>query len=263
MKPQLGLSELAFDNYHICEGQFGSNKIYLVLSDRLSVDANGLDVELRNTIGEFDALIFLSKHASVSGIPTFCLHTQGNWGSAKLGGSPQTLGVTPVVLKNLLYQQMVTQNTTNFDVVHEGTHHGPDLEIPTIFYEIGSTEKEWSNPVYAQFMVSVFFDVLEQYDGEQSSLPVILGIGGSHTCSNFNRLSAEGKILVGHVAPNYAVNSLTVEMVRQAITKTTLPSQIVVDWKALNSEMRHFVSNVLCKSNISFEKLKSLKKRLD
>jgi D-aminoacyl-tRNA deacylase len=233
--------------------------------------------QIPNLVKEYDLLIFLSKHASVSGKPSFCVHTQGNFGEAKLGGSIATLGVCPVVFKNTYYQHIYGANlrlNLGFDVVHEATHHGPDCNVPSVFVEIGSTQLEWENIALAHVVRDALYSTLCEYSGEttfqnsQSNksthteiLPAIFGIGGSHTCTNFNRLSFEKKALLGHVCANYNIFDLTPELITQTVDKATLPCEIIVDWKSLDSAQRTHVSSVL--EGRTWRKLKDLKAQVD
>ena len=221
-------------------------------------------------------LVFLSRHASASKIPSYCVHTQGNWGPADLGGSPNTLGIVPVYFKNQFYVNLVASNTKHsesqpdalvFDCVHEATHHGPDLDIPAVFVELGSSIEQWVDTQYGEVLIEALVRTLQEYTGENITveLPIIFGIGGSHTCTNFLSLSAQGLILLGHVCPNYALDYLTIDMVNQAILKTTGDLTrliVVVDYKSLNSAQRAVVSDVLSRSGVDWVKLKLLKSEL-
>ncbi|MFT4311754.1 MAG: D-aminoacyl-tRNA deacylase [Candidatus Woesearchaeota archaeon] len=214
-----------------------------------------------------DICIFLTKHDSVSGIPSLCIHTQGNWSSNDLGGNPFEIGVCPVVLKNLIYRNLVAQNKKHqlgFDVVHEATHHGPSLEKPTIFVEIGSTKKEWVRDDAASCVIQALLCALEKYSGEkETGIPVVFGIGGNHTCSHFNRLSAEGKILLSHVVPNYKIDEFTSEMMQQGLTRSTLKAQAMIDWKALKSSQRQKIIHWLEQMEESYIRLDHFKKQQD
>lgn len=210
-------------------------------------------------------IVFVTKHDSVSKIPSFCVHTQGNWGNAELGGKPQTIAPCPVVLKNKLYvnlTKVANQLQPSYDVVNEATHHGPDLNIPCVFIEIGSTINEWEIPLNAQVITQTIHQTLQEYVDETSNIPCYFGIGGPHTCTNFNSLAAQEKILLGHVCPNYAIMDVTPNLINQAINKHSIRPKIVVDWKALNSAQRSHITKILEECNITFIKLKELKKQL-
>jgi D-aminoacyl-tRNA deacylase len=221
----------------------------------------------------YDLVIFLSKHASVSGKPSFCIHTQGNFGAAELGGSPHNIAICPLIFKNTYYQNIFKINQDmhiGFDVVHEATHHGPDCDVPSVFVEVGSTVKEWQNSIYAQYVIDALIKTLQEYKGEiinydniesQKIPPSIFGIGGSHTCTNFNRLSREGKALLGHVCANYNIFDLKTADIDMALKRSTRSCDIIVDWKSLDSAQRQHITTIL--TNYSWKKLKTFKEQVD
>jgi len=212
-----------------------------------------------------DVIIFITKHDSQSKIPSFCVHTQGNWSSNDLGGQPYSIGRCPIVLKNKLYATLSKRAShSQYDVVNEATHHGPELTTPSVFIEIGSTPTEWAMPENGKLIASVIKEVLDTYTGEHNPQQTncVFGIGGTHTCANWNTLAANETILLGHVCPNYKVLDLTVDTLLQGMNRNTLPCQVVVDWKALNAQQRAHVTQTCELAQVSFIKLKELKNSL-
>jgi D-aminoacyl-tRNA deacylase len=147
-----------------------------------------------------------------------------------------------------------------FDTIHEATHHGPDVETPSVFIEIGSTGEEWIRIDAAQNLVDALVATITNYQGEKSTVPVVFGIGGLHSCSNFNKYSAAGQILLGHVAPTYVLENITKDTIEHAIKRTTLPQLVVVDTKALNSALKSKVLTLL--ESTPYIKLQDLKHNL-
>jgi D-aminoacyl-tRNA deacylase len=89
-----------------------------------------------------ELVVFLSRHSSQSGKPTLSVHTPGNFGNAELGGLPRTLSVSPAkAMQDTLKALMHFKNEMNLDyeVSYECTHHGPSLNVPTMFVELGSS----------------------------------------------------------------------------------------------------------------------------
>jgi len=247
------------------------NCIVWILSTS-SVHAEHIDSIISKEIGEeIETLIFVTKHASKSGKPSFSVHTQGNWSSAEYGGKPFTVAITPVVLKHALFfglRKYAAQTMPDFEVVQECTHHGPDVSVPSLFIEIGSTENEWVRLDAATVIANTLREVLsqqldeKQLTGEKKQKPVFLGIGGNHTCANFMKYVQADVAMLGHVCPGYRSAEVTIESLQEGLTKSTLPSIVVVDWKGMNSAQRSHVLKLLDDAKISYTILSDLKKTL-
>lgn len=90
--------------------------------------------------------VFLSRHRSKMEEPTLTVHPIGNYGAAEFGGRPRTLVPSaPRFMAHLLRLIKKHLKTTDLQhhVCYEVTHHGPYLNIPTLFAEVGSTEHQW------------------------------------------------------------------------------------------------------------------------
>ena len=93
-------------------------------------------------------IVFISRHSSQSGKPTLSVHAPGNFGDAELGGLPKTLSVSPALaMQNALKALMHYKEklNLNYEVSFECTHHGPSLNVPTMFVELGSSAEQWSD----------------------------------------------------------------------------------------------------------------------
>ncbi|MFT4313497.1 MAG: D-aminoacyl-tRNA deacylase, partial [Candidatus Woesearchaeota archaeon] len=203
-----------------------------------TVYAEDIDAALSQIIGEISIIIFCTKHASQSGKPSFCVHTQGNFGKNELGGMPNKIANCPVILKNALFREIYTKNTFSYiDVVNECTHHGPDMQTPSVFVEIGSTQKEWNQKELGYFMAQRILSVLDAYTGEdslQSDKPCVALLGGPHTCTNINDLCGKGKIELSHACANYALLDIDEKMIIEMLEKSTRKPMVVLDYKSMN-----------------------------
>ena len=100
-----------------------------------------------------ELIVFLSRHSSQSGTPTLSVHTPGNFAEAELGGLPRTVSVCPATamrdaLKALAQFKTVMQ--LDYEVSYECTHHGPSLNVPTMFVEFGSSPQQWNDTKAAE-----------------------------------------------------------------------------------------------------------------
>lgn len=121
-------------------------------------------------------LIFLSRHASPTSGACLTVHPIGVPAHAseqdvlRGGGIPGRLAPPGVRLASL-YRRLCAARKSgrlcdvafppNFRVSLEATHHGPAVETPSIFYEIGSSEQEWSCAAAAHLMAAALCTELE------------------------------------------------------------------------------------------------------
>ncbi|MFT7615603.1 MAG: D-aminoacyl-tRNA deacylase [Candidatus Woesearchaeota archaeon] len=253
-------TDLQFDNHVVYKKEYPNSTAYLILTNQQITHAECIDTRIREELQiKADILLFATKHASKSEIPSYCVHTQGNWNQADLGGNPQEVASCPVVLKNALYRNLHQHNLQRFDVVNEATHHGPTVKTPSVFIEIGSIAKQWNDDACGKAIANTIDQTLTTYDGEHSSTPVIFGIGGNHTCINYNELSKENVVLLGHVCPSFHVDAVTVDVLKQAFEKHTIEPIITIDWKSLKSNQRVILIEKLESAGLKYKRLKEVK----
>lgn len=211
--------------------------VSLYTVEKHTIYCDGIDLDV-----EGDILIFVSTHTSKSRIPSFTCHMPGNWGKAELGGRDRTLTrSSPPVLKHALRIMLNSFDKDLFpdhDVVQEVTHHGPAVDKPCLFIEIGSDDSQWSVPANGEFQAKNILQLARDIAAGNvpDTIPAV-GIGGTHTASNFFDIMKDGKYGVGHICPKYSMQDLDEAMLRQALEKNDVPcSTIIVDWKGLGGE---------------------------
>ena len=99
-----------------------------------------------------DEVIFLSRHYAASGRPSLTLHVLGVPGETPHGERAEHGGIKGEVMLPCTrfaswYRLMCDaahhhQLASEFELTIETTHHGPRLDVPTMFIEIGSSESE-------------------------------------------------------------------------------------------------------------------------
>ncbi len=191
----------------------------------------------------FDAevFIFCSRHRAESGQPALLVHSTGNLGpEALFGGNPQQLSISTaslvaVALKRL-HKEQVERGLDEFDVTMEVTHHGPTtMNTPLLFIELGSDEAYWRHEEGARAVAAAALDCTKASFAEDA----VIGFGGSHYASKFNKLVLERNLHVGHMAPKYAVPSLTRDVVLQMMNRSReTVKTAVIDWKGTNAEQK-------------------------
>ena len=241
-----------FQHNLIYELSLKGKRIELVTLKEESVFAQNLvspfvDVEL---------VIFVSRHSSLTGTPTLSVHTPGNLGEAELGGLARSVSVSPAnAMRDALEAMMRLKNEMQLDynVSYEGTHHGPSLDVPTMFAELGSTPDQWKDERAAEAIAHATMEAVSNF----GSFPAkaVLGIGGPHYNSKFTRIALEEEMAFGHMIPKYAVPSVDLEIVRQCLRKTLEKVEIaILDWKGIKGEHKSRVTEMLEKLGVSFEK---------
>ncbi|UCD12980.1 MAG: D-aminoacyl-tRNA deacylase [Thermoplasmatales archaeon] len=188
--------------------------IVIVTINNRKITRENLDLEIENKLGiKPKQVIFISRHTSKMKKPTLTVHPIGNYGEARFGGIPKTL-VTPAprLMTHLLRLIKKNLQSTNlgYQVCYEVTHHGPFLETPTLFVEIGSTEKEWRKKEPAKIIAQSILQLLEKYRYEEDcpdDITVLLGIGGGHYAPRFTDVVFEKKAAFGHMIPSYQIDA--------------------------------------------------------
>ena len=195
---------------------------------------------------EADLFIFATKHQSAKGVHSLSCHSPGNWDRAEAGGKDRELCVSPaLLLKEAFLELNKAGKDTHHEITLEVTHHGPYIEKPCVFIEIGSDEENWINKDAGKIIAEVIVGLLKDIDGimlNKEGYKVAFGIGGPHYANTFNRRVLEKDIAVGHICPKHMLGMLDKRMILQAIEKTIpKPDFILLDWKGLGKEKQRIV----------------------
>ncbi|MCS7124154.1 MAG: hypothetical protein NZ932_01890 [Candidatus Bathyarchaeota archaeon] len=238
-------------------------EVYAVKKDEKEIKLVVLDGELvyAQNITSFspslELLIFLSRHSSESGIPTLSVHTPGNFGRASLGGKPRKLSVSPAnAMRTALkaMAQMIEERHLNYKVSYEGTHHGPSLDIPTMFVELGSTPKQWADTKAAKVIADATMETISSF--RENKAQAALGIGGPHYNEKFTKIALESDIAFGHIIPKYAVHQIDEEMLKQCVEKTLEKVELaLLDWKGIKGEDKESLVKMLEKLDLKIQKV--------
>ena len=245
-------------NFKKTDDSFDNNNIYQLNDDIKLYTINTRHVNAENIDKniEADRFIFSTTHRSEAGTASFSVHAPGNWNRAEMGGKEREICIAmPALMKQAYLELKKHNNLDKFNVTMECTHHGPYLEKPCMFIEIGSTEKEWTNQEAGRIVAQTIATVLagaDRYKGKKYE--VALGIGGPHYCNNFNKILERTDIAVGHVCPKYALESLDEVMIKQGVEKSQEKvGFILLDWKGLGKEKQRIVG-IIKKLNIKYKR---------
>ena len=223
-----------YRNFPIYQKIIGSREIRLITVDRELV----LEEKITEVFNP-ELIIFISRHESKSGKSILSVHTPGNLGTAQFGGVSRKVSIAPANnMRNALIQIMIQKKKiglNKFEVYYEGTHHGPTLDFPSMFLEIGSTPRDWTNSEAAKVVAR---SIVTSMDNDLK-VPVALGLGGPHCNRRFTRLAIEHNIAFGHIIPNYLLGILDAEVLKKCIKRTSEEvKMIILDWEGIDGRER-------------------------
>ncbi|UGV40552.1 hypothetical protein J7W08_10895 [Methanococcoides orientis] len=200
---------------------------------------DGVDEKLKNAGLPCDLIIFASKHRSADGRRLLTSHFTGNPGSADFGGNPGELAkAAPFALRSILLSMSEMVGDIGYDVSMESTHHGPsDLNVPSVYAEIGSSESEWVDTAVGDIVARAILAV------EQVKCPVAIGFGGGHYAARQTNLIFSSDVTFGHNFPNYQLQNVDEGMFRQAVERSGA-DLVYCDRKSMSSGDRKKVSDL-------------------
>jgi len=227
--------------------------IKLYTTDARTIHSEGIDTEV-----EGDWLIFATRHQSEARTKCFCVHVPGNWAAAEAGGSDGKLcTAVPDVMKEAIRKIQGMYGGDEFMIRMECTHHGPLVEKPCLFIEIGSSEEEWVRRDAGEVISKVVNYICMNPAHKHKSVAVL---GGGHYNQVATKLMLNTEWSVGHICPKYMLEKLDSGMLKQMVDKNGERfSMIVLDWKGLGTEKTRVVE-MLDSSGIKYERYQRLTK---
>jgi len=234
------------------EASISNRNVRLVTLNTESVYAQDTTTFFSN----LELVIFISRHSSLSGTPTLSVHTPGNLGEAELGGIPRKVSVSPAnAMRDTLkaMARLKQEMRLDYEVSYECTHHGPSLDVPTMFSELGSCAKQWNDIKAAEAVAHATMEAVSRFGNFPAK--AVLGIGGPHYQSKFTRVALESDVAFGHMIPKYAIPAVDSELLKQCIGRTLEKTDLaVLDWKGIKGEDKVPLLGMLKEASISFEK---------
>jgi len=182
------------------------------------VDDDGVDRRLPSTLtAERPTLVFPSIHRSERNIPSLTVHSLGNLGPhADVGGRPRLLCPTdPRRMVNALRLLDEGAESISTSATYEATHHGPAVELPAFFIEIGYADL----PAPPSEAVSVLASVIPRISSEGRDR-IALGVGGGHYAPHFTDLALHRSWAFGHLVSRHALGETDGPTVRKAYELT-------------------------------------------
>lgn len=201
-------------------------------------------------------IVFVSRHSSLRRIPTLSVHTPGNLVEAVFGGVPRKVSISPAsAMKNALLEMTKLREEMGLDyqVSYECTHHGPSLDVPAMFVELGSSLKQWKDLRAAEAVAHAAMAAVS----ERSTYPAVLGLGGPHYNAKFTKIALTTQIAFGQMIPKHAIPQLDGEMIRLCVERTVeRVKSAILDWKGIRGADKGKLITILDEIGVSIEKIR-------
>jgi len=247
--------------------QFRKNPVLSAFSfDQPNFDFYLVDKEIIYTenldlskINQYDFIIFASKHESESKEKTLSIHAPGNYRISEFGGTSEKVCRASALFHKKMFENLnknsEKHHLKDYKITLEATHHGPLIEKPCLFIEIGSTENQWVDRKAGFVIATTIRDTIQEFKPNPYN-EIAIAIGGPHYCPNFNKIQLDSNTAIAHVIPGY-VTPITKQMIQQAMDNTEEEIDFaVLDWKGLGkAEQRQEVLNILDELYLDWKKV--------
>lgn len=212
---------------HHASGERGD--VYMMhFTDAHMTVLDGVDATFEREVGtRADEIVFLSKHTAASGTPALCVHPIGvaAGAEARHGGAPGRYP-PPAPLLAPAYRLLrkaakakggllCAATGAAFETSLEATHHGPLLDTPCIFVEIGSSDAQYDQAppaaLWSEVLMALLFEAsgpprwrdLDAAAREQAT--VVVGLGGGHYQPKVGDfVAANDDVFLGHMLASYS-----------------------------------------------------------
>ncbi len=229
--------------------------IAIVETEEKLIYADRIDEKIKRYI-DFEEIIFISRHSSHDRRKILTAHFTGNVARAEYGGKPYSLAKpSPQMLKRYCLRLFENSKNLDYQFSLEATHHGPsEINVPSVFIEIGSTENEWRDSDAAFVVAKSIVEALT----DRRKWMVAMSVGGTHYMPRQSELIISTEITFGHSFPKYTFEELTTEFLIYAY-RISEADIIVIDEKSVNSRVREKLREVAGILNTKVMKTKDVK----
>jgi D-aminoacyl-tRNA deacylase len=221
----------------------------------IEIDSPLCEADFVEALVKTDCFVFLSKHASAKGIASFTVHAEGNWSAeADFGGKPKKLGMSSPTKMLAALKAIKERNNTPMPVLYEATHHGPLLETPSFFFELGGDKQAIEDTALARVVAESVVAMLLGKSYLGGCEKIAIGIGGMHYSEKFTKLALEKGYAFAHILPRYQAQN--VDMLDQAIERSDSKVGVaVIEWKGIKAENRDRIIKRLDEIGMDYERV--------
>lgn len=238
---------------------YEADNIVIAEIQERAIYADYLDKKLIKTLKtDFKEMLFASRHYSKDGRNIFTTHVSGNITTADYGGNPYSLAKPATIrMKNYVLALKEKLNTKeDFGFTMEVTHHGPsEIETPSAFFEIGSTESAWRDEDAGRIVAGA---MLESIRDKRADWNVAVGVGGTHYAPRQTEIMLETTFTFGHDFAKYTFEGLSSDFLKKAISVSEA-RYLVIDEKSTTAKIKKLVSDVADETGLKMLKSKEVK----
>jgi D-aminoacyl-tRNA deacylase len=242
-----------FQENPVYSAEINGKQVQLITLKEETVNSQNLP----DHFADLSLIVFISRHASASGMPTLSVHTPGNFGAAELGGLTRTVSVSPATAMQTALKALrhfKEEMNLVYAVSYECTHHGPSLNVPTMFVELGSSIQQWNDANAAEAVAHAAMKAIAEFTASENT--AVLGIGGPHYNRRFTQMALDGEAVFGHMIAKYAVQHVDAELLFQCVNRTLEKvDSAILDWKGLQSKDKPKVLAALRETGLQYKKI--------
>ena len=216
-----------------------------------SISADSLEAQLDQS---YDGIIFLSKHAAVSGKLALTCHSTGNFTKAKLGGRDFEVAIpyTQIIKNHIQALWNNRADFVDFDITLEATHHGPTgLHTPSAFIEVGTTNTQWND---AKLCANVATILRSALSSNQKHSPSAICFGGNHYPKKFTTEAIHGEFATGTIVPKYSLECINDKMMSHIVKQNLDAKVALIDSNGLG-ESKSDILELVDKTDLEVIKL--------
>ena len=216
----------------------------------LFIDNLHIYSDMKNLDDSVERVVFLSKHSSSAGVKSLTVHPIGNLRKAELGGFDNVIVPSdPEGMCGALRYIKSNYHENYFEITFEATHHGPYLEKPSYFIEIGTTENEWKMDGIAELMAKSVIDA------ENKKYSNYVGVGGGHYAPKISSYFFEHGINIGHIIPKYIHETISIEEIENTVKKTLECRGFLMDAHGTKGRVKDMIGIIADRMNIEIIKI--------
>jgi D-aminoacyl-tRNA deacylase len=255
------------------EESFDDNKIYEKIINQnknpiqfklITCNKEILEIEYIKNHFQPEHFIILSTHKSEAETKSLSCHISGSFEKGIVPAEPNILRQIFLKLKEKKKEDEQKENKLKeYEVTLEVTHHQPfDLNSPSVWVEVGGTEKEWEDLDACRVCVESVLEI-DYYKTENNKSnwkPNAVGFGGPHYAPNFAKDYILDTVAIGHICAKHAINEAKDELILDSFKKSN-SNLAIIDWKGTTSEQKNKLTTLFEKHKIEWKKNHELKPR--
>lgn len=230
---------------NICKAVCVENYLYLTNEDVANIESK---------IGDKCEFLIISTHKSeTQKIDTISIHVCGNFNKNELGGEKQKLSYVYEDAFDYFYkiisEDKEKPNTLEFFI--EATHHGPSLDIPVLYYEIGPNDNAYNNKEYQEYYTKKLLEYLNLQPKTNSEHYVLIGSPHYLDKKMIDNIKEKMKqkhnkdnLFFSHIIPKYSLNDIlelndnTLKQIFEETISKSLTSKIILNKEYMKSLTR-------------------------